>query len=191
MRLTGRRFFSRKQSCHFFLSNRWLMHFGIPATIALFPFVGPTTKGSQPVNMNELVTASSRWVGGCQADPLRSVASRRCCLLDKHQRMADTWQCYQGQWVERDGPGNETTALRRSHRCQIVCLFALFGISGWGLGFAMTPSSKGVIYSHAGNNLGYTSGFAFNKEAKFGYVFFTNSDQRSDLHKKLDEWLIK
>ncbi len=64
------------------------------------------------------------------------------------------------------------------------------GVSSWSLGFAMSPSSKGIIYSHGGNNLGYTSGFKFNKELKYGYVFFTNSDQRNDLHKKIDNLLL-
>ncbi len=65
------------------------------------------------------------------------------------------------------------------------------GYSAWGLGFGMIQSDQGTNYAHIGNNLGYSTGFQINMEHKFGYVYLTNSDQCNDLHKKLEELLMK
>ncbi len=65
------------------------------------------------------------------------------------------------------------------------------GYTAWGLGFGMIQSDQVTNYAHIGNNLGYTTGFQLNRENKFGYVYFTNSDQRNDLHRKLEKLLMK
>ena len=61
----------------------------------------------------------------------------------------------------------------------------------WTLGFAVKPSKNGMIYSHGGNNWGYTASFQFNKAEKIGYVFFTNANQCNDLNKKIEKLLME
>jgi CubicO group peptidase (beta-lactamase class C family) len=56
------------------------------------------------------------------------------------------------------------------------------GITEWSLGFGRKPSIYGINYMHGGNNSGYTSTFMFNKDNKFGYVFFTNFSQHNWLN---------
>ena len=65
------------------------------------------------------------------------------------------------------------------------------GYTDWGLGFGMIQSDQGTNYAHIGNNWGYSTGFLLNRENKFGYVYLTNSDQRNDLHRKLETLLLK
>jgi len=55
----------------------------------------------------------------------------------------------------------------------------------------MIQSDQGTNYAHTGNNWGYTTGFQLNRENKFGYVYFTNSDQRNELHRKLEKFLMR
>ena len=66
-----------------------------------------------------------------------------------------------------------------------------FGITNWTLGFARKSSNYGAIYMHGGNNWGYTASFLLNKENKFGYVFFTNSNQCNELSKKVMNFLVQ
>jgi CubicO group peptidase (beta-lactamase class C family) len=68
------------------------------------------------------------------------------------------------------------------------------GVTEWSLGFARKPSIYGMNISHRGNNWGYSSFFLINKEKKFGYVFFTNSNschnpQCTELWQKLEPFL--
>jgi CubicO group peptidase (beta-lactamase class C family) len=65
------------------------------------------------------------------------------------------------------------------------------GNTHWALGFATRKSDFGDIYMHGGNNYGYTASFLFNRDRKFGYVFFTNSDQRNEFKKRLMRYLIQ
>jgi CubicO group peptidase (beta-lactamase class C family) len=71
----------------------------------------------------------------------------------------------------------------------------LFGAKEWSLGFERIPSIYGLNIAHGGNNWGFSSHFMFNKENKFGYVFFTNSNscdnpQCTELWQKLEPFLI-
>lgn len=52
--------------------------------------------------------------------------------------------------------------------------------SSWTLGFAKYEFTEGIFYAHGGNNFGYTSAFAINRENKSGVVIFTNADQAND-----------
>jgi CubicO group peptidase (beta-lactamase class C family) len=70
-----------------------------------------------------------------------------------------------------------------------------FGVTEWSLGFERKPSIYGPIIAHGGNNWGFSSSFLMNKEKKFGYVFFTNSNSCHnpgcpELWKKLEPFLI-
>jgi CubicO group peptidase (beta-lactamase class C family) len=69
-----------------------------------------------------------------------------------------------------------------------------WGQTGYGCGFGMKSSIYGINYLHGGNNWGFTSSFMMNKEKKFGFVFFTNSEQfnngrLSNLYQKLEAFL--
>lgn len=71
----------------------------------------------------------------------------------------------------------------------------IFGITEWSLGFCRKPSIYGMNMVHGGNNWGYSSQFLINKEKKFGYVFFTNSNschnpKCPELWQKLEPYLI-
>lgn len=57
------------------------------------------------------------------------------------------------------------------------------------LGIEMEPSTFGNEYMHGGDNYNFTSAFMFNKEQKFGYVFFTNCNKGFDFNKKLEGFL--
>ncbi len=59
------------------------------------------------------------------------------------------------------------------------------------LGIRMKRSEFGNEYMHDGNNYNFTCAFMFNKEHKFGYVFFTNCNKGIELNKKLEEFLKK
>jgi CubicO group peptidase (beta-lactamase class C family) len=62
--------------------------------------------------------------------------------------------------------------------------------SSWGLGIIIKPSEFGNEYMHDGYNLNFYSAFMFNKEQKYGYVFFTNCNKGFDFNKKLEPFLI-
>ena len=51
------------------------------------------------------------------------------------------------------------------------------GVVNWTLGFAEVHMPFGNLYAHAGNNQGYTSLFALNREQKWAVVMFTNENQ--------------
>jgi CubicO group peptidase (beta-lactamase class C family)/predicted alpha/beta superfamily hydrolase len=59
----------------------------------------------------------------------------------------------------------------------------------WGLGIGIRHSKFGDEFNHGGFNLNFTSEFMFNKEQKFGYVFFTNCNKASAFNKKLLKYL--
>jgi CubicO group peptidase (beta-lactamase class C family) len=61
--------------------------------------------------------------------------------------------------------------------------------SSYCLGIIMKPSEFGNEYLHDGYNLNFYSAFMFNKEQKFGYVFFTNCNKGFDFNKKLEGFL--
>ncbi len=52
----------------------------------------------------------------------------------------------------------------------------------WGLGLGIKHSEFGEEFFHGGFNLNFTCEFMFNKEQKFGYVFFTNCNKGSDFN---------
>lgn len=60
-----------------------------------------------------------------------------------------------------------------------------------GLGVVITPTAYGNQYSHGGFNLNFSCDFMFNKDQKFGYVFFTNCNKSSDLNSRLLKFLQK
>ena len=55
----------------------------------------------------------------------------------------------------------------------------------WGLGIGIRPAEFGDEFYHGGYNLNFSGEFMFNKEQKFGYVFFTNCNKGSEFNKKL------
>jgi CubicO group peptidase (beta-lactamase class C family) len=61
--------------------------------------------------------------------------------------------------------------------------------SSYCLGIEMKPTRFGYEYLHDGYNLNFYSAFMFNKEQKFGYVFFTNCNKGFDFNKKLETFL--
>lgn len=63
------------------------------------------------------------------------------------------------------------------------------GQTGWCLGFAMKPTKYGMSYLHTGNNTGFRSFCSFNKEKKYGLVFFINSNKISAFHEILGKFL--
>jgi CubicO group peptidase (beta-lactamase class C family) len=52
-----------------------------------------------------------------------------------------------------------------------------FGLTDWALGFSVFETPAGRLYTHGGNNQGYTSVIAFNRERGTGFVALTNADQ--------------
>ena len=62
-------------------------------------------------------------------------------------------------------------------------------LTGYGLGFYIKRTPYGIAYLHGGNNWGFTSSAYFNKEKKFGYVFFTNTDQCNGLKLSIEHFL--
>lgn len=66
----------------------------------------------------------------------------------------------------------------------------ILGNTAWTPGFGVIQSDHYTNYAHIGNNWGYTTGFQLNRENKFGYVYFTNSNQVNDLHGKLEKLLM-
>jgi len=70
-----------------------------------------------------------------------------------------------------------------------------FGATGISLGFDKKPSAYGENYIHGGNNRGFSSYTIFNKDKKFGFVFFTNSNSCSfpgcpELWQKMEPFLL-
>jgi len=61
--------------------------------------------------------------------------------------------------------------------------------SSYCLGIIMKPSEFGNEYMHDGYNKNFYSAFMFNKEHKFGYLFFTNCNKGFDFNKKLEAFL--
>ena len=57
------------------------------------------------------------------------------------------------------------------------------------LGIEMKPTRFGNEYMHDGYNFNFYSAFMFNKEQKFGYVFFTNCNKGFEFNKKLEPLL--
>ena len=49
------------------------------------------------------------------------------------------------------------------------------GQTGWGLGFAQKPTSKGLMHLHTGNNDYFQAYAMFVPDKKYGIVLFTNS----------------
>ena len=59
----------------------------------------------------------------------------------------------------------------------------------WGLGIKIRHTEFGDAFYHGGSNLNFTSEFMFNKEQKFGYLFFTNCNKASVFNKELLKFL--
>jgi len=57
------------------------------------------------------------------------------------------------------------------------------------LGIKMRPTRFGYEYMHDGYDRNFCSAFMFNKDQKFGYVFFSNSNKGFDFNKKLEPFL--
>ena len=51
------------------------------------------------------------------------------------------------------------------------------GVVHWTLGFGEAHLPFGTVYGHGGNNPGYTSLFALNREKKWAMIVFTNANQ--------------
>lgn len=69
------------------------------------------------------------------------------------------------------------------------------GVTEYGLGFERKMSAFGLNFAHGGGNWGFSSYFMFNKERRFGFVFFTNSNscdnpQCPELWRELEPYLI-
>lgn len=60
----------------------------------------------------------------------------------------------------------------------------------YGLGFVKLNLSFTDLYFHSGNNIGFTSSFVFDKEKKWGYVLFSNSEYGEELGLELLLFLI-
>lgn len=58
-------------------------------------------------------------------------------------------------------------------------------IKGWGLGFAVEPTSLGTRYSHGGDNGGFQASCLFYRDKKMGHVYFTNCDRLGMFYMKL------
>lgn len=63
------------------------------------------------------------------------------------------------------------------------------GVTSWGLGFGIKPFESDTLYMHGGSNGDFQSNFAFSKDKKYGYVFFTNSDQGNKFGHRLERFL--
>jgi CubicO group peptidase (beta-lactamase class C family) len=59
----------------------------------------------------------------------------------------------------------------------------------YGLGIRVKPSAFGTEYLHDGYNLNFSSAFMFNRERRFGYVFFTNCGKGLDFDARLEPFL--
>lgn len=63
------------------------------------------------------------------------------------------------------------------------------GQTGWCLGFSIKPTPYGMRYLHTGNNHDFQAYCCFNKEKKYGLVFFTNCDKAFELYDKIGKYL--
>jgi len=63
------------------------------------------------------------------------------------------------------------------------------GLFDYGLGFVIYEVPFGRIYAHNGNNPGYSSLIAMQKEQKWGIALLTNANQQSDLGVELIQFL--
>lgn len=63
------------------------------------------------------------------------------------------------------------------------------GQTGWCLGFSMKPMPYGIRYMHTGVNSGFQSYTCFNRDKKYGLVFFTNSEKAFELYDKIGKYL--
>jgi CubicO group peptidase (beta-lactamase class C family) len=61
--------------------------------------------------------------------------------------------------------------------------------SSWCLGIQKRHSEFGDEYLHGNNNWNFTGSFMFNRQQKFGYVFFTNCNKGTEFNKRLDLFL--
>ena len=61
--------------------------------------------------------------------------------------------------------------------------------SSWCLGIRKQHSEFGDEYLHGNNNYNFTGGFMFNRQQKFGYVFFTNCNTGIEFDEKLEPFL--
>jgi CubicO group peptidase (beta-lactamase class C family) len=62
------------------------------------------------------------------------------------------------------------------------------GVS-YGLGIMVRPSRFGTDYLHDGYNQNFSSAFMFNRERRFGYVFFTNCNRGMEFNRRLEPFL--
>ena len=63
------------------------------------------------------------------------------------------------------------------------------GLSDYGLGFVIYELPFGRVYGHNGNNPGYSSLIAMQKDQKWGIALLTNANQQSDLGLELIQFL--
>lgn len=63
------------------------------------------------------------------------------------------------------------------------------GQTGWCLGLSMRPTPYGMRYLHTGNNHDFQAYCCFNKEKRYGLVFFTNSNKAFEFYGKLGRYL--
>ena len=61
--------------------------------------------------------------------------------------------------------------------------------SSWCLGIQKKHSEFGDEYLHGNNNYNFTGGFMFNRQQKFGYVFFTNCNKGTEFEQRLNIYL--
>ena len=55
-----------------------------------------------------------------------------------------------------------------------------YGLTDWALGFSVYDTPIGRLYTHGGNNWGYTNFVVIIPETGWGYVMFTNENQAND-----------
>ena len=63
------------------------------------------------------------------------------------------------------------------------------GLSDYGLGFAIYDTPLGQLHTHSGNNPGYSSMVAIQRDQKWGFALFTNANQQSELGLELFQFL--
>ena len=68
---------------------------------------------------------------------------------------------------------------------------AIRGLNDRSLGFSIYDLGGAKIYGHDGNNPGYSSLIALNKEKKWGIVVFSNANQRSEFGRNIIQFLHK
>jgi CubicO group peptidase (beta-lactamase class C family) len=77
---------------------------------------------------------------------------------------------------------NEMLRVQKSDKLEV-------GNIPWCLGIQSRTSPYGRVYEHNGSNWNFTCNYFFNKDKKFGYVFFTNSDKALIFNQKLEGYL--